>query len=241
MEIIAHHGRKMGAELLLPAAQAELAVVFCHGFNGSRRDFLPEAQLCVQCGCAALLFDFCGGSVHDESGFPTTSMTLATETEDLHAAVDEVLRVSGARRAVLFGGSQGGLVCALAAAERRDVCGMMLLYPAFCIPDDWRRRFPDADYPARETLWGMTLGRAYFADACARDLAPLSAFAGQVLLVHGTEDAVVPVGYSRRAAARYSHARLVELAGEGHGFSPAGEARVRDLLAAFLRQLRQKF
>lgn len=235
---IAHHGRTVGGSLLLPEERPQTAVVFCHGFNGSRGDFLTEAQLCREAGCAALCIDFCGGSVRDGSGFPTTDMTLTTEREDLNAAADFLLQEAGARRLLLFGGSQGGLVAALAAEERADVCAMMLLYPALCIPDDWRRAFPDGKYPAEYPLWGMTLGRAYFADACALDVfSRIGAFTGPVRIVHGTADTVVPVACSRRAAAIYPNARLTLLPGEGHGFTAAGEQTVRELLAQLLSSL----
>ena len=114
---------------------------------------------------------------------------------------------------------------------------MMLLYPALCIPDDWRRTFPDGKYPETYTLWGMTLGRDFFADACARDVfSQIGRFSGPVRIVHGTSDRIVPIDYSRRAAARYPNARLTELAGEDHGFSPAGGIAVRRLLEDMLRE-----
>lgn len=235
---IVHHGRTVGGSLLLPGGQAQTAVVFCHGFNGSRDDFLAEAQLCRQAGCAALCIDFCGGSVRDGSGFPTTRMTLTTEREDLNAAADFLLRETGVRRLVFFGGSQGGLVAALAAEERTDVCAMMLLFPALCIPDDWRRAFPDGKYPEEYPLWGMTLGRAYFADACALDVfSRIGGFSGPVRIVHGTQDTVVPAAYSRRAAAKYPDAQLTLLPGEGHGFTAAGEQTVRELFVRLLSSL----
>ncbi len=235
--IISHHNRNLSANLLLPSRQARTAVVFSHGFNGSKADFLPEAELCRKAGCAALCIDFCGGSVRDRSGFPTSAMTLGTEKEDLHAAADFALRTSGAERVFLFGGSQGGLISALVAEERRDVCAMMLLYPALCIPDDWRRTFPDGKYPETYILWGMTIGRDFFADACARDVfSQIGRFSGPVRIVHGTSDRIVPIDYSRRAAARYPNARLTELAGEDHGFSPAGGIAVRRLLEDMLRE-----
>ena len=139
----------------------------------------------------------------------------------------------------LFGGSQGGMITVLAAEERAAcIRGLILYFPALCIPDDWRRAFPDGKYPEEYPLWGMTLGRAYFADACALDVfSRIGGFSGPVRIVHGTQDTVVPAAYSRRAAAKYPDAQLTLLPGEGHGFTAAGEQTVRELFVRLLSSL----
>ena len=57
-----------------------------------------------------------------------------------------------------------------------------------------------------------------------------------VLLFHGTEDAVVPLSYSERAAKTYPNAELVIYAGEGHGFSPPTMRDAEERLLAFIRK-----
>ncbi len=39
------------------------------------------------------------------------------------------------------------------------------------------------------------------------------------LIFHGTEDTIVPVSYSRRAAAEFPSAELILVEGAGHGFT----------------------
>ena len=47
------------------------------------------------------------------------------------------------KRIVLIGESQGGLVSALAASElKKQVSNLVLIFPAFCIPDNWNERYP---------------------------------------------------------------------------------------------------
>ena len=240
-ERIAHRGREIYGKLYLPEGRSVAAAVFSHGFNGSHADFTPFAERLAAEGVAAFCYDFCGGSVNAGGGFPTESMTLTTELEDLLAVMDFILSGERTRGCplFLFGASQGGLVSALAAARRQaDVRGAALLFPALCIPEDWRARFPSrADIPEKYALWGMTLGKAFFEDAYELDVfAKIAAYTGPVLLMHGDADAVVPLSYSVRARDTYARAELVLFEGEGHGFSMQGNEKVYVLFADFIRK-----
>ena len=77
---IPHHGREVHAVLYLPQADSPVpAVLMSHGYNGFKADFDEGARLLAENGVAALCYTFCGGSTRDESGFPSTEMTLFTE------------------------------------------------------------------------------------------------------------------------------------------------------------------
>ncbi|MFR3320110.1 MAG: alpha/beta hydrolase family protein [Lachnospiraceae bacterium] len=141
-------------------------MILSHGYNGKGSDFCKEAAFFAEHGIVACTFDFCGGSVHSDSSMDTRRMSVLTEKEDL----DEMISFVKAHREVaagqlfLLGGSQGGFVTTLAAAERPDgIRGLILYYPAFCIPDDWRKEYPDpSKIPESREFWGMELGKAYF-------------------------------------------------------------------------------
>lgn len=236
--MIPHRGRVVRGSLIRPSENCPL-VVFSHGFGGRGADFSGTAKALAEQGIGSLCIDFCGGSRRAQQYLSTEQMTLETEQEDLHAAIDRLLADGVPREKLfLFGGSQGGLVTALAAAERpQDVRGVILLYPALCIPDDWQRQFPtEADIPAHYTLWGVRLGRGYFESARKTDVfARIGQYTGPVLLLHGDADKVVPIAYSRRAEKLYPQARLIEFAGEGHGFSAKGNSAVAAYTAQFIR------
>ena len=231
--------RAVGGALCLPQAGCP-AVLFCHGFGGSGADFEKAAARLAEGGIGSLRIDFNGGSNRAQQYLSTEQMTLGTQQEDLHAAIDYLLAQGvSPRKLFLFGGSQGGLAAALAAAQRpQDVRGLILLYPALCIPDDWNARFPsEEDIPARHTLWGVTLGKEYFVYARKLDVfSSIGKYAGPVLLMHGDADKVVPVEYSRRAARTYPQARLIEFAGEGHGFSPRADRTCTAYTEEFVEQ-----
>ena len=234
---IAHDGRTTAGVKYFPERERFPVVVFAHGYNGEARDFEPFARFLAENGIGAVTFTFSGGSTRDESGFLTTDMTLSTEQEDLAAVMGEAKQMAGAEAIFLFGGSQGGFVSALVAEKRgEEIAGLILLYPAFCIPDDWRRRFCGQEIPATLELWGMTLGQGYFQEACA--LSPLRyCYQGPVLIMHGDEDKVVALSYSEKAAKGYQNAEIEVFAGEGHGFSEAGMHRVEGMALSFVRRV----
>lgn len=231
---VRHHGRTVFGDIRLPDADDFPTVLFCHGFNGWKEDFKELAEAFLRSGVGSVTFTFCGSGPRDLSGFPTTDMTLETERDDLIALLGEVKRFGCKGMVYLFGASQGGTVCALAAQARAaEIDGMILLYPAFCICDDWNRRFPKAVYPTDDALpefvkdfnhWGVDLGRQFIRSAREADVFPgMSDFRGPVLIFHGDNDAVVDVRYSKRATGKggYPNSALVEYADFAHGAQPS--------------------
>ena len=88
---IPHHGRCVDAVFYRPEGAHRFPVIlFSHGYNGCKTDFDTSAAYFAENGIGAVCFTFCGGSLRDQSGFPTTKMTLFTEKEDLYAVLDEV-------------------------------------------------------------------------------------------------------------------------------------------------------
>lgn len=232
---ITHHGRTVNAACYQPDKEGRFPfVIYSHGYNGHQTDFDGSANYLAQNGIASVCITFCGGSTRDISGFPTTEMTLFTEKEDLDAVIDEVRSWDCADRQnlYLFGASQGGMVSALSAEEKSaDIRALILLFPAFCIADDWNARFRNLeDIPESEELWGMVLGRRFFETIRGfRIRERIGRFPGKVLIMHGTQDSVVSMDYAVWAAGCYPSARLELFEGEGHGFSEEASRRVDEL------------
>lgn len=155
---IPHHGRVAEGTLFRPDTDRKVPLVlFCHGYNGRRDSFFPAASFLAESGIACFCLDFCGGAAVDKSGFPTEQMTLLTEKEDLGAALSHCAQLPYADRdnLFLFGESQGGLVSALFAEEHaQELNGLILLFPALCIPDDWRKNFRRARHSPKAWIFG---------------------------------------------------------------------------------------
>lgn len=199
------------------------AVIFFHGFDGNYTVGEPYAEALASRGYVVYCFDFCGGSQGSRSGGSTLEMSIFTEQADLEA----VLRMLTEQPYVdeenifLMGTSQGGAVSAItAAANKEEVKGAVLLYPAFVLADHTKERFasveeiPDTYYQ----MW-MTVGRAYAEKLLDYDIyEAISPYDRDVLLIHGDADSIVPLSYSEKALEVYSSARLEVLPGAGHGF-----------------------
>lgn len=238
---ISHHGRTVHGVFRAPEGDGPFpAVLMSHGYNGCMTDFDATAACLAEAGVASVAYTFCGGSTRDTSGFPTTQMTLLTEREDAIALLDWLKEnpLIDARRICLFGGSMGGLVSVLAAAERPDdAAGLALLFPALCVPDNWRERFPKVeDIPETVDFWNLTLGRGFF--TAMRDMDAFSllpALAMPAVIFQGDQDPIVPLADNERAGKMLPNAALHVFPGEGHGFSPAGSQRMDALLRDFVK------
>ena len=165
--IIRFNGKNIFGKLYEPRDEGSYsAVILSHGFNGSHNDFDMECKELAKNGFVAYAYDFCGGSVNSKSSLKTTEMTIFTEKEDLLAVFENIRKMKQVdeNHIFLFGGSQGGFVSALAAAELgAQAAALCLYYPAFNIPDDWRNNFKEvSDIPEFHELWDMNLGKNYF-------------------------------------------------------------------------------
>ncbi len=214
------------------------AIIMCHGYNGHHSDFVNECEYFAQNGFVACTIDFCGGSGRSWSSGKTTDMTIFTEKSNLLATFNYVKKLNNvdSSRIFLFGGSQGGLVTALATEEvAKEVKGMALYFPAFNIPDNWRNNFPNG-IPETYDFWGLTLGRNFFASM--KDFDPfehIGSFSKNVLVLYGAQDAIVPRTYIDRAIAAYQHADLIVYPNDGHGFTPDTAVKAREEVLRYMK------
>lgn len=212
------------------------AIILSHGYNGTNNDFVNECKYYAQNGYIAYAFDFCGGSVNSKSTGKSTDMTIFTEKSDLLAVFDYISKMDtvDSEQIFLFGGSQGGLVTTLVAEEKADnVKGMILYFPALCIPDNWRVTYPTTEnIPDVKEFWGLNLGKNFFVSMHEFYVFDnIGSYDKDVFIIHGDKDPIVPISYSKRAVELYKNATLKTLPGEGHGFTPsAGNIAMKDVL-----------
>ncbi|ENH96925.1 putative cinnamoyl ester hydrolase [Gracilibacillus halophilus YIM-C55.5] len=238
---ITHRGRDIHGVSYMPDSKEKCPVViFSHGFNGTNADFTMNSDYLAKNGIGGFCFDFCGGSVHTKSDLMTDEMTIFTEKEDLCAVIETIKKWNNvdSERIFLFGESMGGLVSALVADEYvADIKGLLLLFPALGIADDWNKRFPTlVSIPDTYELWGVRLGRKFFESIHEYNVFDhIGTFNKNVLIFHGDQDEVVPLEYGKKAEMSYPHASIEVFQGEGHGFSEAGNKRVAEMTYEFVK------
>ena len=206
-------------------------VIMCHGFSSSYKSFEKRewTQILPEKGYVCYSFDFCGGSEKSLSDMDFTEMSALTEVEDLEAVTDFVQkkRFCDDNQVFYMGSSQGGLVCAMEAAKRDgDIAGMVLLYPGFCLPEIVSEACPDPDQVQEDTVTVMRrqVGLQYVTDVQDLDvMEEISGYTGDVLILHGISDKLVPYEGSVEAlegpyADSDSELVLITGSNSGHGF-----------------------
>lgn len=247
-----------------PAGTSLPAAIVSHGFMATHATVTQYTEALAQMGYAAYCFDFNGGSVMgSKSDGKTTEMSVLTEVADLEAVIDYVLSLPYIRPdgLLLMGCSQGGFVSALTAAKRgAQIARLVLFYPALCIPDDARAgkmmmaKFDPQNVPEQFRCGPMRLGRRYVTDV--QDMDPfvrISAYAGPVLIVHGTKDEIVAPEYARRALEAYQNrpgspdgpdgeplVRLEMIENGAHGFSKSHDVIAIEALRSFAQEACKK-
>lgn len=205
-------------------------VIICHGFTSDMSRTASDAEKFAEEGFRAFIFDFCGGGYRTVSdGSFEDYMTPFTEKEDLLAVIRAVCSRDDCdcENLTVMGCSQGGFVAALTAAEiPEQIRSLILFYPALCIPDDARNgqmqemRFDPDDIPDHVGTSPMRVCREYVTSV--RDIdtdSVLRAYHGPVLIVHGTDDRIVPYRYAVHAKeVLQDQAEFVTIKNGPHGF-----------------------
>ena len=228
-------------ELLLPEGKSGPlpTVICCPGFGTGFQFCKKTIGMCLaMSGFAAYCFDFYGGCKGSKSGGTMLEMSIFTERDDLSAVIERLktLDVVDRKNLFLLGESQGGCVVGITAPRHRDdVRAMVQYYPAFCIPDDARKRFASiSEIPETYSVFNKKIGRVYAERLLDFDVwQEIAPYDRPVLIIHGDADQVVNISYGRRAAEVYADARLVCLPGEDHSFTGKGKLQAAKLAFDF--------
>jgi uncharacterized protein len=178
----------------LPEAGSDTTVVICHGAGANKGNFIDFISLFTGRGYSSLIFDARG---HGDSAGHTSTFGLF-ETADVRAAVDwlKSQRPEYARHVVGLGSSMGAMTLVRAAAGDDRIEAVVLdscFVSAPLLAKQHARRVPViGPVLADLVLASMSLhaGRSLWdldASDAIRGLSPRP-----ILLIHGTEDFVIP-------------------------------------------------
>ncbi|QAY67023.1 alpha/beta hydrolase [Paenibacillus protaetiae] len=209
--VLRHEGLELTASLHYPTGGGQdtgdkkQAVIICHGFVGSKvgvdRLFVKTARALAAQGSYVLRFDYggCGESSGDYGSLGFDSMIDQTRTAiDYIADMDAV----DPSRITLLGHSLGGAVAIAAAVRDKRVKRLVLWSPVAYPFNDivrivGRSSYDEAVKKGSTDYAGYTLKPVFFDSLLQHQ--PFQAapkFGGEVLLVHGTSDELIPVDYS---------------------------------------------
>lgn len=239
---IANGEKNLYGVLYLPdeAVEGKLPLVISsHGFGGSYVRNRDYAERMTGHGFAFYCYDFYGGSEDSRSGGTMKEMSVLTEAGDLeavflHLRMQEMIDED---RIFLWGNSQGGYVSTYVAGKYPDqVRGLVLLYPAYVIQDIAKDYAAGRDFlPEIVDHWDTRVGRIYIEDALSVDIYDMmEKYSRKVLIVHGDQDELVPIRYSREAVKYFHDADLHVLHGSGHGFEGEYRERMKELAEDYL-------
>ena len=226
---IMSNGVRLAGCIMLPKdAKGKLpTVIVSHGFGSNMLISLSYAKVFVDMGYAAFVYDFPNSGSSLVSGGSGEFMSVIDNKEDLKNLLDYVrsLDFVDENHIILAGCSQGGMVTALTAPEVEDkIERIVLYYPALCIPDDARAgnvigtKIDPNNVPDTFRAIVFKVGKKYPLDSMTLDpYKEICGFKKPVFIVHGIEDKIVNIDYSRKAAKLYPDCRLVEVHGD-HGF-----------------------
>ena len=270
VETVPPHGDVVRADVRRPArGDPRTAVIVAHGFKGFKDwGFFPHLCECLaRDGQLVVSFNFSlngtGPNLVDFTDLDAFGRnTLSREQDDLHWMLDRTLagEWSGGRAPAavgLLGHSRGGGGSILTAAKHLGVSALVTWAAVSTFQrwgeehvEDWTTGGVTYIANAR-TGQRMPLYRALWDDlrenAAGLDvMAAAAAVRVPWLVVHGDEDATVPVEEARRLARAGRSARLKVITGSGHTFEavhpPAGttpglEAAVEATLQHFRESL----
>ncbi len=237
LEVVKNNGKTIRGLIFRPdTTEGKYPVaIFAHGFGSNYHELMHHGAGYAESGIVCVFFDFCGGGEESTSDGTMLEMTVLTEAEDLEDVMDTVLDLPYVNKDALYlqGESQGGFVSALVGDRRKeDIKGLILWYPAFVIPDDAKERFKTGS----TNIFGHEISPEYDKAAKDIDVTELQInFGKPVLIIHGDKDDVVPIEYSRTAAANYGYATLKEIIGAGHGFDGQDSDDAREMSIFFIR------
>lgn len=237
-------GLKIVGDLYIPDAlegkDKYPILILSHGFGGDRHHVHGYITKMVNQGYAVYAFDFCGGGLGSESDSEMTKMSVLTEKKDLEVVLKGIRELDCCEKVVLWGESQGGFVSAITASDHIDeVDALVLYYPAFVLQDDAKKAYPNIDdVPETYPIMGMTIGKIYNVDARSFDVYEvIGKYNKNVLLIHGTEDSIVPIEYAERANDIYDNIKYIVIEGAVHGFDDEYEDMAIEETAEFLKEV----
>ena len=237
--------KKICGELYIPDNSYDEfpLVILSHGFGSNMSSTRELGKSLCKIGFASFIYDFIGGGYSIKSDGQMTEMSVLTEAKDLNTVLDELEQDEriNVDNIFLLGQSQGGFVSTYVAGTRGGIKGLIDYYPALCIRDDAEEVYKSADEVPEiyqlAKMGGVSLGKIYYVDCTSFDIYEvMEDIECNTLLMHGTNDNVVPISYAERASTTIPNCEYIVYEGQGHGFSGDADKDSTERTIKFLKE-----
>lgn len=233
-----HQSERLDASFVPGDPSNPWFVVIGHGVTGNKdRPWAVTLQNeLAEAGFSSVRLSFAGNG---ESDGDFRESTITKEVAELRAVLTQLEARFPKARFVYVGHSQGGAVGVLAAARDKRIKKLVSLAGMVHVLEFYERKFGALE-PDSDVMWDKPecpLSQTY-----ADDMRMIRSVVDQAedvripwLLVHGTEDSVVPVEDSQDAMARTGkRAQLVEFGGVDHVFSDGADETMAAVVVDWL-------
>jgi dienelactone hydrolase len=229
---IASDGHHLQGTLVRPRTVAA-AVLFVHGWGGSRDDYLALAHDAAAMGCLGLAFDMRG---HGGTRPLWEQVTREDNLRDMLAAYDVLARELGTDAPIGVVATSYGAYLAAIMTALRPVRWLGLRVPALYKDEDWT--LPKAGLQEAQQL--KEYRRHVVRAADNRALRACAQFAGDVLVVESEHDEQVPPPVIQSYVSAFTKARSITtrvIRGADHALSDSSwQSAYASVLTAWLKE-----
>ena len=237
-EIKNKFGERIDYTLHTPGTESDTIVVLGHGVTGNKdRPFVVAlAEALAANGLHALRFSFSGNGA---SSGRFVDSNISKQVDDLGSVLDNL---SGSKVGYI-GHSMGGAVGVLRAAKDPRIKFLVSLAGMVNTKAFAEREFGTVT-PGQGFMWDDS--NCPLSEAYMKDLRAINTVANEApkikvpwLLVHGSEDDVVPIDDSREIFAKANEPKkLIELPGANHVFAaPHTDSMIQHVVAWIKKQI----
>lgn len=199
--------------------------ILLHGLNTDQNWCADMAWHLASNGIASVRFDFAGTGTSDGA---QEEMTVSTQVQDTLSILEYVqcFHFTDCDNIFLVGKSMGAVDAILAtetcASEIRALC---LWYPGFGVTAFANHgyllgvEFDPENLPDTLQVENYTYGSGFLKEAMEINCRTVMArFDKPVLILHGDQDGIAPIGFSYGATSIFPNCTLKVIEGGGHGF-----------------------